>query len=105
MLPAPRSPLPALAFVAIATLYGILFLGAESQRALGLLLAGAALAIALGSRIGLVDRVRASIGANERMFDLAALAAVLVAAGAFHEEHFIILMMTTAFLLMVAALG
>jgi ABC-type branched-subunit amino acid transport system permease subunit len=100
-----RSPLSALAFVAVATLYGILFLAAESQRALGALLAVAALAIVLGSRFGLVDQIRASIGANERRFDLAALAAVLVAACVFHEEHFIILMMTTAFLLMVAALG
>ncbi len=104
-LPTARSPLPALAFLAVATLYGTLFLAAESQRALGALLAVAALAIVLGSRFGLVDKIRASIGANERRFDLAALAAVLVAAGVFHEEHFVILMMTTAFLLMVAALG
>src|SRR5229473_3190817 len=63
------SSLPALAFVALATLYGILFLG------------------------------------NERAFDLAVIAGVLIAALWFHEEHFVILMMTTAFLLMVAALG
>ncbi len=99
------SSLPALAFVALATLYGILFLGAESERAVGALLALAAGASALGARFGLVDKIRTSVGGNERAFDLAVIAGVLIAALWFHEEHFIILMMTTAFLLMVAALG
>jgi ABC-type branched-subunit amino acid transport system permease subunit len=100
-----RSPLPALGWAFLATLYGVLFLGAESERAVGALLAGAAVAVALGARLGVVDRIRASIGANERAFDLAAVAGVLAAALWFHEEHFIILMMTTALLLMAGALG
>jgi ABC-type branched-subunit amino acid transport system permease subunit len=99
------SPLPALAWAAVATLYGIVFLGAESEREVGALLALAAAAIALGARLRLVDKIRASIGSNERAFDVAALAGVLVAAFWFHEEHFVILMMTTALLLMVASLG
>ena len=99
------SPLPALVWAAIATLYGIVFLGAESEREVGALLAFAAIAIVLGARLRLVDKIRASIGSNERAFDLAALAGVLVAALWFHEEHFVILMMTTALLLMIAALG
>jgi ABC-type branched-subunit amino acid transport system permease subunit len=100
-----RSPLPALGWAIVATLYGLFFLGAESERAVGALLALAAAGVALGARFGLVDRIRASIGANERAFDLAAVAGVLAAALWFHEEHFVILMMTTALLLMVAALG
>src|SRR5713226_3129873 len=100
-----QSPLTALAFVAVATLYGIAFLAAESERAVGTLLLVAAAAIVLGARVGLIDKVRTSIGGNERRFDIATIAGVLVAALWFHEEHFIILMMTTAFLLMVAALG
>jgi ABC-type branched-subunit amino acid transport system permease subunit len=100
-----RSPLPALGWAIVATLYGMLFLGAESERAVGALLALAAVAVALGARLGVVARIRASIGANERAFDLAAVAGVLAAALWFHEEHFVILMMTTALLLMVAALG
>jgi ABC-type branched-subunit amino acid transport system permease subunit len=100
-----RSSLPALAFVAVATLYGIAFLEVESQRAVGTLLAVAGAVILLGAHFGLVDKVRASIGGNERTFEVAALAGVLAAAFWFHEEHFVILMMTTAFLLMVAALG
>src|SRR5215468_2844777 len=103
--PNARSPLPALGWAIVATLYGMLFLGAESERAVGALLALAAAAIVLGARFGLVDQVQASIGRNERTFDLAAVAGVLAAALWFHEEHFVILMMTTAFLLMVAALG
>jgi ABC-type branched-subunit amino acid transport system permease subunit len=103
--PNARSPLPALGWAIAATLYGILFLGAESERAVGALLALAAAVVALGARFGVVDRIRASIGANERAFDLAAVAGVLAAALWFHDEHFVILMMTTALLLMVAALG
>ena len=99
------SPLPALAWAAVATLYGIVFFGAESEREVGALLAFAAIAIVLGARLRLVDKIRASIGSNERAFDLAALAGVLIAALWFHEEHFVILMMTTALLLMIAALG
>jgi ABC-type branched-subunit amino acid transport system permease subunit len=104
-LPTRQSPLIALAFVAVATIYGIAFLAAESERAVGTLLAVATAAIVLGARVGLIDKVRTSIGGNERSFDIAAIAGVLVAALWFHEEHFIILMMTTAFLLIVAALG
>jgi ABC-type branched-subunit amino acid transport system permease subunit len=99
------SPLPALAWAAAATLYGIVFLSVESEREVGALLLLAAATIALGARIGVVDKIRASVGANERVFDLAALAGLLVAALWFHEEHFVILMMTTALLLMLAALG
>src|SRR3982074_17598 len=103
--PSTRSSLPALVWAGVATLYGVLFLGAESERALGTLLAIAAAAAVLGARFGLVDRIRTSIGGNERTFDIAAVVGVLAVAFWFHEEHFIILMMTTAFLLMVAALG
>ena len=105
MAPTDRTPLFALGFVALATLYGIAFLGAESERAVGTLLAVAAIAAVLGARLGLVDKIRAGIDRNERAFDMAAVAGVLVAALWFHEEHFVILMMTTALLLMVAALG
>jgi ABC-type branched-subunit amino acid transport system permease subunit len=103
--PNARSPLPALAWAAVATLYGMVFLDAESERAVGALLVLAAAAIVLGARLRLVDTVRTSIGGNERAFAIAAVTGVLAAAFWFHEEHFVILMMTTALLLMVAALG
>src|SRR5437773_5211720 len=77
-----RSPLPALAWVAVAALYGFLFLGAESERALGTLVLAAAVAIVSGGRWGVVDRGRESIAGNERIFDIAAVAAVLAAATA-----------------------
>src|SRR5262249_56126335 len=77
----------------------------ESEREVGALLVLAAATIALGARIAVVDKIRSSVGANERFFALAALAGLLVAALWFHEEHFVVLMMTTALLLMVAALG
>ena len=96
---------PALAFAAAATLYAILFLNAESERAVGVLLALAAAAIVLAARVRATECVRASIATNERSFDLAAIAGLIVVACWFHEEHFVILMMTTALLLMIAALG
>jgi ABC-type branched-subunit amino acid transport system permease subunit len=101
----PRSPLPALAFAAAALIYAILFLSAERERAVGALLVGAAIAVALAARFRVIDKVRASIGANERMFDLAIVAGVVVTALWFHEEHFVLLMMTTSLILMVASLG
>jgi ABC-type branched-subunit amino acid transport system permease subunit len=100
-----RSVLPAFAFAVVAALYGMFFLGAESERAVGALLVLAALATAIAARAGLADAIRCSIGANERAFELAAVAALLVAALWFREEHFIILMLTTAMLLTVVALG
>jgi ABC-type branched-subunit amino acid transport system permease subunit len=99
------SRLPAIGCVAIATLYGVAFLGAESQLAVGALLALAAAAIFLAARTRAIDRVRDSVSAHQKTFDGAAVAGVLAAAIWLHQEHFAILMMTTAMLLMVAALG
>jgi ABC-type branched-subunit amino acid transport system permease subunit len=101
----PRSPILAFVYVAAATIYGVLFLSAESERAVGAILLLGAVAVMLAARMGVADRVRGSIGANERGFDLAVIGGVLAAALWFHEEHFVILMMTTALLLMTAALG
>src|SRR5262249_14593163 len=94
-----------IACVAVATLYGILFLAAESQLEVAALLAGAAAAAVLAGRFGLIEKVRAALAAGTKTFDAAAIAGVLAAALWLHEEHFAILMMTTAMLLMVAGLG
>ncbi|MCC6779130.1 MAG: branched-chain amino acid ABC transporter permease [Hyphomicrobiales bacterium] len=99
------SALPALAFAAIITLYGVLFLAAESERAVGALVVLAVVAAAAAARLGAADRIAAAIGRNERTFDAAAVAGMLAAALWFHDEHFVILMMTTALLLMTASLG
>lgn len=99
------SALPALAFAAITTLYGILFLAAEREWAVGALVALAVVAVAAAARLGATDRIAAAIGRNETTFDAAAVTGVLAAALWFHDEHFVILMMTTALLLMTASLG
>jgi ABC-type branched-subunit amino acid transport system permease subunit len=103
--PTVRSPLPAIACVAVATLYLILFLAVDSQVAVGALLAAAAGGVALAGRFGLIARVRESIGTHPRLFDVAVIVGVLVAALWLRQAHFAILMMTTTVLLMVAALG
>jgi ABC-type branched-subunit amino acid transport system permease subunit len=100
-----RSPFLALVFAAVAVVFAILFLSAEKERAVGALLVIAAATVVLAARFGLTDRVRGSIGANERTFDAAVVGGVIVTALWFHEEHFVLLMMTTSLLLMVAALG
>src|SRR5215475_11898307 len=97
--------LPALVFAVAMTAYGLLFLAAERERAVGALIVAGAAAVALAARFGLLARVRASIAADEGTFDAATIAGVLVVALWFHEEHFVLLMMTTALLLMTAALG
>ncbi len=104
-IPIARSRLPALGCAVVAALYLILFLAADSQIAIGALLAAAAAGIALAARVGLIARVRDSIGAHPRTFDVAAILGVLAAAIFLRQAHFAILMMTTAMLLMVAALG
>ena len=48
------SRLPALGCAAVATVYGILFLHAESQAAVGALLVAAAAGVALAERFGLI---------------------------------------------------
>src|SRR5262245_29049995 len=99
------SRLPALVFAAAMTAYAILFLAAEQQRAVAVLMIAGAAAIVLAARFGLTAGVRASIVAHEGTFDAAAIAGVLVVALWFHEEHFVLLMLATALILMTAALG
>jgi ABC-type branched-subunit amino acid transport system permease subunit len=100
-----RSSLWALAFVAAATLYGIVFLNAERERVVGGLLVVVVAAVALAARFGLAGKIRASIGANEPAFGAAAIAGVIITAFWLHDEHFALLMITTALILMTAALG
>jgi ABC-type branched-subunit amino acid transport system permease subunit len=99
------SRLPAIACAAVATVYAVLFLAAESQLAVAALLGAVAAAIVPAAQTGLIARVRDSIGAYQTTFDLTAVLGVLAAAIFLHQAHFAILMMTTAMLMMVAALG
>jgi ABC-type branched-subunit amino acid transport system permease subunit len=101
----PLASLPAIAFAAFATLLGILFLAAERERAVAALFVAAAAAIALGARFGAVERIRASVRANETVFYAVLVFGLLVVLVWFHDEHFVLLMVTTSLLLMVAALG
>jgi ABC-type branched-subunit amino acid transport system permease subunit len=97
--------LPAIAFAAFATLFGILFLAAERERAVAALFVAAAAVIALAARLGLIEQVRVSIRANESLFYAALVLGLVVILVWFHDEHFVLLMVTTSLLLMVAALG
>src|SRR4029077_15793218 len=76
----PPSRLPALGCAAVAALYGIVFLHAESQLAVGALLVAATAGLALAARFGLIVRVRDSIGAHPATFDAAAMVGALATA-------------------------
>ena len=102
--PRPRL-LPALVFAALATIFGILFLAAERERAVAGLFIAAAAVVGLAARFGLIDQVRASIRAHESVFHAAIIVGLLLMLVWFHEEHFALLMITTSLLLMTAALG
>ena len=104
-MPARARLLPAIAFAALATLFGILFLAAERERAVAALFVVVAAAIALAARFGAIDRVRASIRAHESLFYAALVLGLVAVLVWFHDEHFVLLMVTTSLLLMVAALG
>ena len=101
----PPSPLLAVALVALAALYLVLFLHAENQWALAALLAAAAAGLVAAARSGLTAKVGRSIRAHPGTFDLAAILGVLAVGVLFHGEHFALLMLTTSLLLMCAALG
>jgi ABC-type branched-subunit amino acid transport system permease subunit len=100
-----RSPLPALAFVAAATVFAILFLWVERERTVGGLFLAAVVLLVLAARFGAVDRVGESISANQTAFYLAVIAGLVATVLWFHDEHFVLLMITTCLLLMIAALG
>jgi ABC-type branched-subunit amino acid transport system permease subunit len=99
------SPLFAIALVAVAALYLVLFLHAENQWALGALFAVAIVGLGAAARFGLTRQIGRSVRSNPGAFDAAAILGLLAVAVVLHEEHFALLMLTTSVLLMSAALG
>lgn len=104
---AARTPprIAGLAAVVVLTVYGWLFLHAESQETVAALLVVAGVGVLGANWLGLLRAVGAGFGQHERLMHLAVLAGMLVIAWAFREEHFVLLMVTTSMLLMTACLG
>jgi ABC-type branched-subunit amino acid transport system permease subunit len=97
--------LAGLACVAAGTLYAWLFLHAESQETVALLLVVAALAVIGASRLGVTRAVGRSFSHHEMTMHGAVFLGLLVIAWLFREEHFVLLMVTTSMLYMISCLG
>lgn len=99
------SPFPGLASVVAITLYGILLLHAESQRAIMGLVIGAIAALPVLARLDWARRASASFGHHPRLLHGAAIAGVVAVLAVFHGEHFPLLMLATVLLYIVVCLG
>jgi len=90
-----------LAALAALLLYG--FLAAESETTVGLILLGAVVAVAVGLRTGVLDRLLRAAGTPTMLGSLGLAALALV--GVFHDDPFVLLLMARALLVLVACLG
>lgn len=82
-----------------------LFLRAESELAVGAILAGVVLAAAAAGRLGLLGPLARAAVESERTTSLALAGVVLVLVAAFHDDHFVLLLLTKVLLAAVACLG
>ena len=98
---------PAVLAIAAVLLTGYLwlFLHAESQLAVGILIAAAVVLVILANRFGAIAGVEAAAAARPGLSRAWAVAAVLALVAAFHEEHFIVLMLCSVMLYTTACLG
>jgi len=101
----PDARFPGLVSVAAVTLYGILFLHAESQREVMGLVIGALVALPALARFDWTQRVGSSFAHHPRLLHGAVLAGVITALAVFHDQHFPLLMLATVLLYIVVCLG
>jgi ABC-type branched-subunit amino acid transport system permease subunit len=102
-----KRPAPAVLALAALVLTGYLwlFLHAESQLAVGVLIAAAVVLAVLAKRFGATAGVEAAADARPGLARAWSLAAVLALVAAFHEQHFIVLMLCSVMLYTTACLG
>ncbi|MFZ3285769.1 MAG: branched-chain amino acid ABC transporter permease [Telluria sp.] len=95
-----------LAIAALALVgYLWLFLHAESQLAVGVLVVAAALAAMFSKKSGISARVEQAAQHRPGLARLWAVAAVLTLIAAFHDQHFVVLMLCSVMLYTTACLG
>jgi ABC-type branched-subunit amino acid transport system permease subunit len=95
----------AIAPIALAGLYLVVFLHAENQWVVfALLLLGVA-GLGAAARFGVTQAIGDSVRFHSTLFDSAAIAGVLTVGAVLHDDHFALLMLTTALLLTSATLG
>lgn len=98
---------PAVLTIAALVLTGYLwlFLHAESQLAVGLLIVAAGVLVVLGKRLGVTARLEQAAAIRPGLARLWSLAGVLALIAVFHEQHFVVLMLCTVMLYTTACLG
>ena len=102
----PRNPTLVLALASIAlTVYMWLFLHAESQAAIGALLAVAAGAIVLARKAGIAGQIGAAGALRPGQANLWAAGSVLALIALFYDQHFALLMICAVLLYATAGLG
>jgi ABC-type branched-subunit amino acid transport system permease subunit len=95
-----------LALAALAlTGYLWLFLHAESQLAVALLVAAAGLLVVVCKKFGITSRVELAGASRPGLARLWTVAAVLALVAAFHDAHFVVLMLCSVMLYTTACLG
>ena len=101
-----KFPVPMLLVAAVAlTFYVWMFLHAESQLGVAVLVALAAVAVALGRRSGVTRRLEAAAAGRRGLSRALALAGALVLIAAFRDSHFVLLMLCAVLLYSTACLG
>ncbi len=98
-----RAALSATAIAAVAGLLLYGFLAAESEKTVGLVLAGAVVVVAGGLRSKVLPRLVQAAGERAVLIALAFAAVALI--GVFHDDPFVLLLMARALLVLVACLG
>lgn len=96
---------PAVATVAVATVYLIALLSAEKQPVIIALLAGGMVAVLAAGWFGLFNGVSRSFAEHEDRMGVFAIVAALAMGAWFHEDHFVLLLVITVLLTTVATLG
>ena len=99
------SILPGAVAMALATVFLIVLLRVENQKAVIALLAFGMVAVVIANWFGYFAPVARSFTAREDALGPLAVVAALVVAAVFHEDHFVLLMLCTVLLYTVATLG
>lgn len=105
---APGAPLRAAAPLvagALAAVLGWLFLRAETERAIALLMVVAGSAALVARRVGALQPLGRGMAASERATGMALAAALLAVVAVFHDDHFTLLLLARVILVAIACLG
>lgn len=100
-----NAPLVLVLATLVFTLYMWLFLHAETQVGVALLLAVAGVLVVLSRRLGVAQKLEASAAARPGLSRALAALGALVLIAAFHDSHFVLLMLCAVLLFATACLG